>query len=83
MSFVLVEKLTSVSREAPIFLRYVHEIGPVLTDDYDLAAKFDSRMDAIDCPAYYHTLTSFKVVQDDQSIIIDTVIEWIEGRKRI
>ena len=59
-SWVLREQLASKQRGIPVYLWKQTAIGPCCTDNLEQAAKFVSRLDAMQHPAFVHMFSFFE-----------------------
>ena len=61
--FVLQDSLQTKRRKKPVYLHYVTGIGPAYTDRLEEAEKFDSKVLAMESPAYMHSMCFFEPVE--------------------
>ena len=58
--FVLQETLATKQRGKPIYFRKMTQIGPCATDDIEQAEKFNSMREAMQSPAFRHSLSFYE-----------------------
>lgn len=61
--FVLKDTHATKKRNKPVFLKCMTGIGPCYTESIDEAEKFKTEQDAMQSPAYYHSLCFFEPVE--------------------
>lgn len=58
--FVLQDDLETKKRNKPVYFEAMTCIGPMYTDDFDKAEKFETKQGAMNCPAFMHPLCFFE-----------------------
>ena len=62
-TFVLQDSLATKTRGKPVYFEKITGIGPAYTEVFNEAEKFDSKMDAMQSPAYAHSMCFFEPVE--------------------
>lgn len=60
MRYVLKCEIASKQRNKPVYYKQWTGIGPMYTECLNEAERFNSEQEAMQSPAYYHSLTCFE-----------------------
>ena len=58
--FVLRDDFETKKRNKPVYFEAMTGIGPMYTEDFDKAEKFNTKQDAMNCPAFVNPLCFFE-----------------------
>ena len=64
MTYVLVASLSSQQQGRTLWFKQMTAIGPMTTPERSQAAEFETKEDALNCPAMFHVLSVFDVFED-------------------